>query len=181
LESTESRWTTVLSANAPAAPLKLPSTSTPSRLPATGFLTFNEEPEQYLFAYVLRPGNVGASVGALGILSRLLPKLRAAFPRARPRVRLDGGFAAAKVFEFLEREGLEYVVAMAKNKVLERRAARLMGTARRRSRESGETEHLYKDCRYAAGTWDQHRRVVIKAPLSRRSPKRAAWPASSSD
>jgi hypothetical protein len=73
---------------------------------------------------VLRPGNVGASVGALGILSRLLPKLRAAFPRARLRVRLDGGFAAAKVFEFLEREGLEYVVAMAKNKVLERRAAR---------------------------------------------------------
>jgi len=29
-------------------------------------LTFNEEPEQYLFAYVLRPGNVGAAVGALG-------------------------------------------------------------------------------------------------------------------
>jgi len=29
---------------------------------------------------VLRPGNVSASVGALGILSRLLPKLRAAFP-----------------------------------------------------------------------------------------------------
>ena len=57
-------------------------------LPVAGFLTFNEESEQYLFAYVLRPGNVGASVGALGILSRLLPKLRAAFPRARLRVRL---------------------------------------------------------------------------------------------
>ena len=49
-------------------------------LPVAGFLTFNEEPEQYLFAYVLRPGNVGAAVGALGILSRLVPKLRAAFP-----------------------------------------------------------------------------------------------------
>ena len=35
-------------------------------LPVAGFLTFNEEPEQYLFAYVLRPGNVGAAVGALG-------------------------------------------------------------------------------------------------------------------
>jgi hypothetical protein len=120
------------------------------------------EAEQYLFAYVLRPGNVGASVGALGILSRLLPKLRAAFPRARLRVRLDGGFAAARVFEFLEREGLEYVVAMAKNKVLERHAARLMGTARRRSRESGETEHLYKDCRYAAGTARCAHRLALR-------------------
>jgi DDE family transposase len=143
-------------------------------LPVAGFLTFNEEPEQYLFAYVLRPGNVGAAVGALGILSRLVPKLRTAFPRARLRVRLDGGFAAPEIFAFLEREGLEYAVAMAKNKVLARRAARLMGTARRLSRESGETEHLYKDCRYAAGTWDKRRRVVIKAEVVRhpgRKPK----------
>jgi Transposase DDE domain group 1 len=143
-------------------------------LPVAGFLTFNEEPEQYLFAYVLRPGNVGASVGALGILSRLVPRLRAAFPRARLRVRLDGGFAAPQIFAFLEREGLEYAVAMGKNKVLERRAARLMGTARRRSRESGETEHLYKECRYAAGTWHQRRRVIIKAEVVRhtgRKPK----------
>jgi len=143
-------------------------------LPVAGFLTFNEESDQYLFAYVLRPGNATASVGAIGILSRLLPKLRAAFPRARLRVRLDGGFASAELFDFLEREGLEYVVAMAKNKVLERRAARLMGTARRLSRESGETAHLYSETRYAAGTWDRRRRVIIKAEVVRhpgRTPK----------
>jgi hypothetical protein len=29
------------------------------------------------------------------------------------------------MFAFLEREGIEYVIAMAKNKVLKRRAARL--------------------------------------------------------
>jgi len=143
-------------------------------LPVAGFLTFNEEPDQYLFAYVLRPGNVGAAVGAIGILSRLLPKLRATFPRARLRVRLDGGFASAELFAFLEREGIEYVIAMAKNKVLKRRAARLMGTARRLSRESGETAHLYSETRYAAGTWDQRRRVIIKAEVVRhpgRTPK----------
>jgi len=143
-------------------------------LPVAGFLTFNEEPDQYLFAYVLRPGNATAGVGAIGILARLLPRLRAAFPRARLRVRLDGGFAAAELFAFLEREGLEYVVAMGKNKVLERRAARLMGAARRLSRESGQTEHLYSETRYAAGTWDKRRRVLIKAEVVRhpgREPK----------
>ena len=143
-------------------------------LPVAGFLTFNDESEQYLFAYVLRPGNVGAAVGALGILSRLLPRLRAAFPRARLRVRLDGGYAAPEIFAFLEREGLEYVIAMARNKVLKRRAARLMGTARRLSRQSGSTEHVYGECRYAAGSWPERRRVIIKAEVVRhpgREPK----------
>jgi hypothetical protein len=143
-------------------------------LPMAGFLTFNEETDQYLFAYVLRPGNAGAAVGAIGILARLLPKLRAAFPRARLRVRLDGGFAAPQIFTFLERERVEYVVAMANNQVLQRRAARLMGTARRLSRETGATAHLYSECRYAAGTWEKRRRVVIKAEVVRhpgREPK----------
>ena len=35
------------------------------------------------------------------------------------------------------------------------RGARLMGTARRVSRASGQTEHLYGETRYAAGTWDR--------------------------
>ena len=63
---------------------------------------------------------------------------------------------------------------MAKNKVLERRAARLMGTARRLSRESGKTAHLYSETRYAAGTWDHRRRLIIKAEVVRhpgREPK----------
>jgi len=47
-------------------------------LSVAGFLTFNEEAEQHLIADVLRPGNVIASVGAIGILSRLLSRLRAA-------------------------------------------------------------------------------------------------------
>jgi hypothetical protein len=143
-------------------------------LPVAGFLSFNDEPEQYLFAYVLRPGNAPAVQGAIGILARLLPRLRAAFPRARLRVRLDGGFAAPEIFAFLERENLEYVVAMAKNKVLERRAARLMGSARRLSRQTGETAHVYGECRYAAGTWPHCRRLIIKAEVVRhpgREPK----------
>ena len=41
------------------------------------------------------------------------PRLRRAFPRARFRVRLDGGFATPEIFDFLEAEpGLDYVVAM---------------------------------------------------------------------
>ena len=64
------------------------------------------------------PGSASAGVGAIGISSRPLPRLRAAFTRARLRVCLDGGFAVAAMFACLEREGLEYVVAMGNNGVI---------------------------------------------------------------
>jgi hypothetical protein len=49
-----------------------------------GFLSFNEEPEQYLFAYVLRPGNVTASIRAIGILAILASVALGLSPRTAP-------------------------------------------------------------------------------------------------
>jgi hypothetical protein len=87
-------------------------------LPLLAFLTFNDEVEQSLCAAILRPENAPASRGAIGTLSRLLAVLRIAFPRARFLVRLDGGFAAPEIFEFLDAEpGLDYVVAMGEHAV----------------------------------------------------------------
>jgi hypothetical protein len=37
-------------------------------LPVLGFVSFNEEAEQYLCAAVFRPGNVTATGGAVGLL-----------------------------------------------------------------------------------------------------------------
>ena len=135
-------------------------------LPLLAFLTFDDEAEQYLAAAVLRPGNVPATQGALGVLRRLLALLRLAFPQARFLVRLDGGFATPEIFDALDAEPrLDYVVAMAKNSVLDRLAEPAMVAARAQSEASGQTEHGYTDVRYAAGTWPQERRVVIKAEV----------------
>ena len=143
-------------------------------LPVVATVTFNDEAEQFAVAAVLRPGNAPATRGARGILRRLLGKLRTAFPQAPVRVRLDGGFAHPKVFTFLEQQRVEYVVAMASNARLEKRARRLLGKARMRSRATGQTEHLYGETRYAARTWTRRRRVIIKAEVVRhpdRAPK----------
>ena len=143
-------------------------------LPVVATVTFNDEPTQFAVAAVLRPGRAPAGLGARGILRSLLRKLRVAFPAATFRVRLDGGFASPKLFLFLEREQVEYVVAMASNRRLEKRAQRLMGRARVRSRQTGETAHLYGETRYAAKKWARKRRVIIKAEVVRhpgRAPK----------
>ncbi len=137
-------------------------------LPMPCFVSFDKEPEQYLVALALRSGKAPAKQGATGILLRVIEGLRARFPKARIRVRLDGGFAGPEIFEFLEQQGVEYLVAMAQNKVLERRSHRLMGTARRRSRESGQSEALFGETLYAAKSWKrQKRRVIYKAEVVR--------------
>src|SRR5439155_21350393 len=56
-------------------------------LPVLGFVSFNEEAEQYLCAAVLRPGNVTAAVGAVGWLRRLAGIIRSSFPGVQFRVR----------------------------------------------------------------------------------------------
>lgn len=145
-------------------------------LPVAGFLTFNRESEQYLFCYVLRAGNAPAKQGAIGILDRVIERVRAAFPKARILVRLDGGFAGPVLLNFLEDEAkVDYIIGMAENKVLKRRARRLMGRVRRRSKRSGKTANVFGETRYAAKSWrDRKRRVLIKAEvvrLEQRDPK----------
>jgi hypothetical protein len=137
-------------------------------LPLLAFVTFDREAEQYLCAAVLRPGNASATRGALGVLRRLLARLRVAFPHARFLVRLDGGFATPALLDFLDAEPrLDYVVAMAENAVLTRCAEPTMVDARTLSEASGQTEHVYTETRYAAKTWSRERRVVIKAEVVR--------------
>ena len=135
-------------------------------LPVMGFVSFNDEAEQYLCAAVLRPGNATAAAGAVGILRRLLMIVREFFPGVRIRIRLDGGFAHPALLDFLDAEPkLEYVVAMAKNAVLESKAEESMQYARALSGIAGQTEHVYGEVNYAARSWRRERRVLLKAEV----------------
>jgi hypothetical protein len=137
-------------------------------LPMMGFVTFNDEADQYLCTAVLRPGNVTAAAGAVGILRRLMALIRSSFSQVRIRVRLDGGFANPELLAFLDAEaGVEYVVAMASNAVLNRKAEEAMEVARLLAGLTDQTEHVYDEVRYAAGSWRQERRVIIKAEVVR--------------
>jgi len=142
-------------------------------LPVMGFVTFNDEAEQYLCTAVLRPGNVTAAVGAVGILRRLTQLIRYFFPGVHLRVRLDGGFAHPDLLAFLDAEpNLEYIVAMAKNAVLKRKAKPAMRQARKLSRRTSQTEHVYGEANYAARTWSRQRRMIIKAEVVRAEGKK---------
>ena len=141
-------------------------------LPVVATVSFNQESEQYLVANVLRPGNSSTRQGAIPVLKRLLIRLRGAFPGAPLLVRLDAGYADPQTLDFLESQGVQYVVALPSNSRLEKRVRRLMGKARMRSRASGQSERLYGETRYATRHWSHRRRVIMKAEVLRH-PERA--------
>jgi Transposase DDE domain group 1 len=134
-------------------------------LPLVASLTFDAEARQYLVAAMLRPGNAAGTAGAVGLLLRLLPKLWRAFPGARLRVRLDGGFATPDLLTHLEAAGVEYVIAMGNNAVLARHAEPYVAPLRSLVATTHDTATTYGEAVYQARTWAAPRRTIIKAEV----------------
>jgi len=135
-------------------------------LPLTVYISFDDEPQQYLVGVMLRPGNAPATLWVSWVLRRLIGTLRRTWKKPAIRVRLDGGFAAPGIFDLLEWLDVEYLINMAKNSRLEQLAEPLMEQARRLHEELGGTQQVFGECLYAAHSWQgQQRRVIIKAEV----------------
>jgi hypothetical protein len=108
-------------------------------------------------------------LGFRAIVRRLPPRLQTAFPRAKIRVRADAGFATPRVYAYLERQRLEYVIGLPGNDALLRLAEPSMTRARGKSAASGESARCYAAVTYRAKSWPTQRRVIIKSEVTRYS------------
>ncbi len=134
-------------------------------LPLLVSISFDQEPTKFLVAAVLRPGNASALQGTLGVLRRLVAFIRRHFPRVRLRLRADSAFAVPALLDCLEAAGIEYVIGIAANAVLQRLSAKLMRHSRRQCRRRGHKVTLYGAAAYRAGSWSRSRRLVYKAEM----------------
>jgi len=134
-------------------------------LPLVVTISFDQEPTKFLVAAVLRPGNASALQGTLGVLRRLVALIRRHFPRVRLRLRADSAFAVPALLECLEAAGIEYVISIAANAVLQRLSGKLMRRARRQCRRHGQKVTLYGAATYRASRWSRSRRLVYKAEM----------------
>ena len=135
-------------------------------LPLFGFLTFDDEPEQHLFFARLRPGNAPASRVTIPVLRRTVAALRKAFPKAKLRVRLDGGFATPAIFDCLEELQVEYVVGMPRNDRLLKLSTPWRHWAEYLSTTHGRPVQFFGSFSYQARTWPKERRIVVKAEVT---------------
>ena len=128
----------------------------------TPLLVFDGGTDDLLSAR-LRPGNAGTGDGLLDELERIVPRLKACWPKARLRLRVDGGFAWPGIFAFCEREGLEYLIAMQASPVLTALAAQDLAEVTRRAVQDGGTYEAFGSAQYQSEGWTEPRKVIWKA------------------
>ncbi len=117
----------------------------------------------FLLAARLRPGDVGATAGAIAVLEKLVTRIRAQWPDVKILFRADGAFSEERLLAWCESRNVEYVIGLASN-------PRLLADLEQEQREmasasaaSGESERTYRDLEYRTlDSWSRTRRVVAK-------------------
>jgi hypothetical protein len=121
--------------------------------------------EQLLVAY-LRRSNIDVAKHAWAILKLLVTRLRQAWPEVKILFRGDSGFCRWKMLRWCERQGVDYLVGLAKNARLLALGAELMQSAAAQFESTQEKQRFFGWIDYAAQSWDRQRRVIIKAEHS---------------
>jgi len=111
----------------------------------------------------LRPGNASSHARIVSMLVRLVPRLEAAFPGVKIKLRGDAGFALPLLYEFCEFFGIQYVLGIPANVVFQRRAELLQKRLARRYRRSRVPQRRFSSFRHRAGRWSHQRRICYKA------------------
>ena len=106
----------------------------------------------------LRPGNVHSADGWRGELEPVVSRYRGG--AARLYFRADAAFASPEVYEYLEAEGMKYVIRLPANKILQQSISHLL--KRPIGRPPNEVRRYHASFSYQAASWDKARRVVAK-------------------
>ncbi len=125
--------------------------------------------DELLVAY-LRPSNIDAAKHVRAILKLLVRRLRAAWPDVKITVRADSGFCRWRLMRWCDRNGIGYVLGLAKNAALARAARDEIERAEWQFRRTGHPQRVFGSFAYAAGSWDRRRRVIVKAEHTARGP-----------
>jgi hypothetical protein len=136
-----------------------------------------EGTSQALVMACLRPGNRPTGTENAMILVRLLSYLRRHWPHTHILVRGDSHFATPEVIDVITSyRWTDFVFGLASNAVLLRQAAstieaawqlhhQRLALARAHGQAPPPSSRLYDEFRYAAGSWTQPWRVVLKAEV----------------
>lgn len=121
--------------------------------------------DQLLVSY-LRPSKIDGAKHAWAILSLLVKRLRRTWPQVRIIFRGDSGFCRWRMLSWCEKNGVEYIVGLAKNSRLNKMSEEIATIAELEYETTKVKQRIFSEFSYAAATWDKPRRVIVKAEHS---------------
>lgn len=125
--------------------------------------------DKLLVAY-LRPSGIDPALHSRAILKMLTRRFRREWPGVEIIARGDSDFARHRTMHWCENNEVGYIFGLRRNRVLERKAGPWRELAQEGVEATGQTQRVFGQFRYAAGTWKRDRRVIVKAEHMRRGP-----------
>lgn len=113
---------------------------------------------------LIRPGKTLRDTEILWVLNRIVKKLKAVFPKTTLVFRADGHHSKPRVFKWLEKRNIHYVVGLPQNNKLTVQFNHVAKLALSRFKKTGHPQRCFASGKYAAGSWEKiFRRVVCRA------------------
>jgi hypothetical protein len=117
----------------------------------------------HLITTLLRAGNTHASHSSVALLKRIVARLRQRWPGVAIEIRTDAGFAIPALYDYCEKEGITYTIALITNERLKEMANDLLEVATEEHQRTAHKARLFGEDVYGAASWEKKRRVVYKA------------------
>ncbi|HVB69525.1 MAG TPA: IS1380 family transposase, partial [Acetobacteraceae bacterium] len=114
-------------------------------------------------AVLLRPGKTPSGTEIRGHLRRLVRRIRSHWPTTRLTIRGDGHYGRPEVMAWCEANGVDYVLGLPGNAVLDRLVEPVADDVRvRRAEAQAPVVRRYTETRYGAKSWRCQRRVAAR-------------------
>ena len=118
--------------------------------------------KQLLVSYLRRSSNDGAK-HAWAILSLLVRKFRATWPKVKIIFRGDSGFCRHKMMTWCDRHHVSYIIGLPGNAVVTREIKPTLEKAKDNFERSFKKQRLFTQFNYGAKSWSRERKVIGKA------------------
>lgn len=125
-------------------------------------LFFHDGDTGQIIVPVPRPGNSHSNKWYVGILRRVISRIRKVYPDMKITVRADSGFSSAPFYKLADDYNLYYAIGLASNEVLKRRVARAERAVRHLYRAKGKKHQYFISFDHKAGSWHKSQRCCSK-------------------
>ena len=125
-------------------------------------LFFHDGETGQIILPVLRPGNSHSNRWYVGILSRIVGRIREKHPDMKIIIRADGGFSCPAFYKLAKKKNLLYCIGLAGNEVLKHRVKRAAKAIELLYVKNKEKHQHFFSFPYKAGTWEDEQRCHCK-------------------
>ncbi len=125
-------------------------------------LFFHDGQTGQIILPVLRPGNSHSNKWYVGLLKRIIIKIRKSYPQMKITIRTDSGFSCAPFYELVDDYDLYFATGIASNNVLKKQVTEKEQEIKDTYLAAGEKHQDFIEFTYQAKSWHKEQQCYSK-------------------